>query len=156
MNTDWMLLLLPVRTPEIGCPGREISHREHWMLSGIHYTKYEEFLFIMFLQAISAYSEDTIPLKVTEAVAYLPWVGLAVFKKDEISNSSLAISIGVSFLARSYSGWRGRTELEKKCNLGKGTRLTACFLRLELIWPGNLRPQVRHEIAVETISLRFM
>lgn len=67
-----MLLLLPVRTPEIGCLGRDISHREHWMLSGIHYTKYEEFLFITFLQAISAYSEDTVPLKVTEAVAYLP------------------------------------------------------------------------------------
>jgi len=38
----------------------------------------------------------------------------------------------------------------KKCSLGKGTKLTAIFLRSELSWPGNLMQQVTPDIAMET------
>jgi len=37
----------------------------------------------------------------------------------------------------------------KKCNCGKGIRLTLSFLRSELSWPGNLMELVTPEMAVE-------
>ena len=44
----------------------------------------------------------------------------------------------------------GAKPIMKKCNLGKGIKLTANFLRSELSWPGNRRQQVTPDIAAET------
>ena len=49
---------------------------------------------------------------------------------------------------------RGANPIIKKCNLGKGIRLTASFLRSEFSWPGNLKEQVTPHMAAETKWLR--
>ena len=49
---------------------------------------------------------------------------------------------------------RGANPGMKKCNLGKGTMLTANFLRSALSWPGNLRQVVTPDMVKETKWLR--
>jgi len=45
---------------------------------------------------------------------------------------------------------RGANPIMKKCNLGKGMRLTAIFLKSALSCPGNLMQAVTPEIAADT------
>lgn len=44
----------------------------------------------------------------------------------------------------------GANPIIKKCNLGKGIKFTASFLKSELSWPGNLKQQVTPDIAADT------
>ena len=62
-----------------------------------------------------------------------PWVVLAVVRKDFGSNNSVTISLTPCFLIFCYIGTKVLKEFIKKCNLGKGIKLVACFLKLEFI-----------------------
>lgn len=66
---------------------------------------------------------------------------------------SITASLAQYFLILSISGIRGVKESIKKCSLGKGTKFTACFLKLEFNCPWNLSPHVEFAMAVATKSL---
>jgi hypothetical protein len=85
-----------------------ISQIEDFILFGIHSTKYEEFLF----ETLSNYSStsfvETLPLKIAEAVKYLPCLGSAAHIIFLASNiyyvSSGTVSALYAYDARDVKG----------------------------------------------------
>ena len=70
-------------------------------------------------------------------------------------SSQLSISTAQKYYRRDRYGvtdlaTRGANPGMKKCSLGKGTMLTASFLRSALSWPGNLRQVVTPDIVMDT------
>ena len=74
-------------------------------------------------------------------------------------DSDSAVLLSISTVQKFYQPDRcGVTDLAtrganpgmKKCSLGKGTMLTASFLRSALSWPGNLRQVVTPDIVMDT------
>jgi len=121
------------------------------ILFGIHSTKYELFLFYTFNIYSSTSLVDILPLNIAEAVKYLPCLGSAAHIIFLASNICYVNSGTVKAL---YC-WdplevKGAKPTMKKCNLGKGIKLTANFLKSEFNWPGNLRQHVTPDIAILT------
>ena len=103
------------------------------MLLGIHSKKYEEFLFWTYKHTFSASLDDIFPLNIAEPVMNLPWVGSASVIKEFLSYSYVIISAALNFRSLFAMGTRGLRESIKKCSLGKGIKLVACFLNVGLI-----------------------
>jgi len=151
LNISWIAVEFPTNVTAIFNPFGGISQMEDLMLLGIHYTKYEEFLFWTLSICSSTSLVDILPLKTAEAVKYLPCLGSAAHIIFLASNICCVSSGTVKAL---YC-WdplevRGANPIMKKWSLGNGIKLTASFLRSELSWPGNLRQQVTPDIAAET------
>merc|ERR1712235_17497 len=98
---------------------------------------------------------DIRPLNTAATVKYLPWRGLQAAIMFLASNicwvSSGTVKDLYCWLPLEVSGANPGM---KKCNLGKGTMLTANFLRSALSWPGNLRQVVTPDMVKETKWLR--
>jgi hypothetical protein len=79
--------------------------------------------------------------------------------QSQFWDSDSTVLLGISTVQKYYRDDRcGVTDLAtrganpgmKKCSLGKGTMLTASFLRSALSWPGNLRQVVTPDIVMGT------
>jgi len=133
LNISWMAVEFPMKVTAILSPFGGISQMDDLMLLGIHSTKYEEFLFWTFNICSSTSLVDILPLNKAEAVRYLPCLGSAAHIMFLASNICWVSSGTVKAL---YC-WdplevSGANPIMKKCNLGKGMRLTANFLKSEL------------------------
>lgn len=82
-----------------------------------------------------------------EVVKCLPFLGSALqrtLEKSKICETKDDIFPLIELILPE----QGTDPRVKKCNLGKGTKFTASFLKLELSWPGNLIPHVTPLIAL--------
>ena len=155
LKTSWIDVELNSIVPAIFRPFGGISHIEDWIFEGIHSIKYDELLFWGLRISSSTYFADIFPLKIAEAVKYLPWRGSAEHKTFLGSSICRTISQTVVDLnCRELWSEIGAELALKKWSLGKGTILTKIFLSPVLCYPGNLKEQVIPDIALETILLR--
>jgi hypothetical protein len=155
LNISWMEVELPMKVDDIFRPLGGMSQTDDLMLLGIHSTNYEEFLFCTFSICSSTSLVDMRPRNMVEAVSYLPCLGSAAHIMFLASNICWVSSGTV----RALYCWeprdvRGANPIMKKCSLGKGTRLTAIFLRSLFSCPGNLMQQVTPDMATETRQFR--
>ena len=77
LNISWIAVEFPMKVTAILSPFGGMSQMDDLMLLGIHYTKYDEFLFCTFNICSSTSFVDILPLKRAEAVKYLPCLGSA-------------------------------------------------------------------------------
>ena len=123
----------PIKVTAIFNPLGGMSQMEDLMLLGIHSTKYEEFLFCTFNICSSTSLVDILPLKIAEAVKYLPCLGSAAHIIFLASNICWVSSGTVKALyCCDPLEVRGAKPIMKKWSLGKGIKLTASFLKSEL------------------------
>merc|ERR1719189_1860409 len=124
-------------------------------LLGIHSTKWLLFLFWMFSICSSTSFIDILPRNTAATVRNLPCLGSHAAIMFLASNicwvSSGTVRALYCWLPRAV---RGANPGMKKCSLGKGTMLTANFLRSALSWPGNLREVVTPDMVRDTRWLR--
>merc|ERR1719310_1536326 len=125
------------------------------MLFGIHSTKYEEFLFCTLSICSSTSFVDIRPRNIAAAVRYRPCRGSAAHIMFLASNicwvSSGTVSARYCCEPRDV---KGAKPVMKKCNRGKGMRLTAILRRSQFNCPGKRRQQVTPLIAALTKWLR--
>merc|ERR1712073_24121 len=130
LKSSWIAVELPIKVEAIFRPRGGMSQTATLTLLGIHSTKYEEFLFWMFNICSSTSFMDMRPLKTAATVKYLPWRGSQAAIMFLASNicwvSSGTVKDLYCWLPLEVSGANPGM---KKCNLGKGTMLTANFLR---------------------------
>ena len=109
-----------------------ISQIDVLILLGIHSTKYEEFLFYTLSICSSTSLVATLPLNIAEAVKYLPCLGSEAHIIFLASNIYYVNSATDNYLYY-YEPLdvNGANPIMKKCNLGKGIRLVANFLKSE-------------------------
>merc|ERR1712198_590133 len=143
LKSSWMAVEFPIKVAAILRPLGGISHTAVLTLLGIHSTKYDEFLFWMFSICSSTSFMDMRPRKTAATVRYLPCLGSQAAIMFLASNIC-CVSSGT---VRALYCWdplavRGANPGIKKWRRGKGTMLTASFLRSALSCPGNLRQVV--------------
>merc|ERR1719513_474410 len=155
LNNSWMAVELPMKVAAIFQPLGGMSHTAVLTLLGIHSTKYEEFLFWILSICSSTSFMDMRPRKTAATVRYLPCLGSQAAIMFLASNICWVSSGTV----RALYCWeplavRGANPGIKKWRRGKGTMLTASFLRSALSWPGNLRQVVTPDMVRDTRWLR--
>merc|ERR1712118_331215 len=77
LNISWIAVVLPRKEAAIFRPFGGMSQTEHFMLFGIHSTKYDEFLFCTFSICSSTSFVDMRPRNMPRAVRYRPCLGSA-------------------------------------------------------------------------------
>ena len=139
LNNSWIDVEFPIKVAAIFSPRGGMSQTAVLTLLGIHSTKYEEFLFYTFNIYSSTSLVDILPLKRADAVKYLPCLGSQAAIMFLASNicwvSSGTVKDLYCWLPREVNGANPGM---KKCNRGKGTILTASFLRSALSCPGTV------------------
>merc|ERR1719356_1936382 len=153
--TSCMHVELPRKPTDILRPLGGMSQMEHFMLLGIHSTKYDEFLFCTLSICSSTSFVDMRPRKSAAAVKYRPWRGSAAHIIFFASNIC-CVSSGT---VRARYCWeprevRGAKPVMKKCKRGKGIKFTAILRRSQFNCPGNRRQVVTPLIAALTKWLR--
>merc|ERR1719323_1361591 len=132
-----------------------MSHTAVFTLLGIHSTKELLFLFWMFNICSSTSFIDILPLNTAATVRYLPCLGsqaaIMFFASNICCVSSGTVRARYCWLPRAV---RGAKPGMKKGRRGKGTMLTASFLRSAFSCPGNLKQVVTPDIVRETRWLR--
>merc|ERR1719473_585249 len=130
LNISWIAVELPRNPTAIFKPFGGMSQTLDLMLFGIHSTKYDEFLFCTLSICSSTSFVDIRPRKRAVAVKYRPWRGSAAHIMFLASNicwvSSGTVSARYCCEPREVSGAK---PVMKKCNRGKGMRLTASLRR---------------------------
>merc|ERR1719480_297393 len=128
--TSCMQVELPIKPTDILRPFDGMSQMAHLRLLGIHSTKYEEFLFCTFNICSSTSFVDILPRKSAAAVKYRPCLGSAAHIMFFASNiccvNSGTVSARYCWEPREVNGAK---PVMKKCNRGKGMRLTAILRR---------------------------
>lgn len=146
-----MAVLFPTNVADIFTSLGGMSHTAVFRLFGIHSTKLAENLFWACIICSSTSFIDIFPRKKVPTVKYLPRRGshaVIIFLASNTSWISCAtVSARNCALFRDVSGAKPGI---KKCNRGKGTMLTASFLRSAFSCPGNLRQVVTPDIVCET------
>ena len=130
LNSSWIAVLLPTKVADIFRPRGGISHTAVLTLFGIHSTKYELFLFCTFNICSSTSFIDIRPRNMAATVRYLPWRGSQAAIMFLASNicwvSSGTVKARYCWEPRLV---RGANPGMKKWRRGKGTMLTASFLK---------------------------
>ena len=130
LNSSWIAVLLPTKVADILRPRGGISHTAVLTLFGIHSTKYELFLFCTFNICSSTSFIDIRPRNMAATVRYLPWRGSQAAIMFLASNicwvSSGTVKARYCWEPRLV---RGANPGMKKWRRGKGTMLTASFLK---------------------------
>merc|ERR1719505_413183 len=151
LNNSWIAVELPMKVADILRPLGGMSHTAVLILFGIHSTKKELFLFCTLSICSSTSFIDILPRNTAATVRYRPCLG-----------SQAAIMFFASNICWVNSGTvralyccepllvRGAKPGMKKWRRGKGTMLTASFLRSAFSWPGNLRQVVTPLIVADT------
>merc|ERR1711920_787465 len=135
-----MQVELPRKPTDILRPLGGMSQMEHFMLFGIHSTKYDEFLFWTFSICSSTSLVDMRPRNNAAAVKYRPWRGSAAHIMFFASNiccvSSGTVNARYCWEPLDVSGAK---PVMKKCSRGNGIRFTAILRRSQLSCPGKRR-----------------
>merc|ERR1719439_453714 len=137
LNSSWIAVELPMKVAAILRPLGGMSQTAVLTLLGIHSTKYEEFLFWTPSICSSTSFMDILPLKQEATVRYRPCLGSQAAIMFLASNICWVSSGTVTALyCWDPRAVRGAKPGMKKWSLGKGTMLTASFLRLHFFMPG--------------------
>merc|ERR1719359_2569429 len=151
LNISWIAVVLPRKATAIFKPFGGMSQIPHFMLFGIHSTKYDEFLFCTFNICSSTSLVDMRPRNIPKEVRYLPCRGSAAHIMFLASNICWVSSGTV----RARYCWdprevKGAKPVMKKCKRGNGMRFTAILRRSQFNCPGKRRQQVTPLIAALT------
>merc|ERR1712179_679008 len=146
-----MAVLFPMNVADILRPRGGISQTAVLTLFGIHSTKYELFLFCTFNICSSTSFMDMRPRNMAATVRYRPCRGSHAAIMFLASNICCVSSgtVRARYICDPLDVSGAKPGM-KKCNRGKGTMLTASFLRSALSWPGKRKHVVTPDMVKDT------